>query len=36
MLDATSKVKNGLYNPNPQNVACDTIPLIYPPSHQPE
>ena len=36
MLDATSKVKNGLYNPNPQNVACDTIPLTYTPSHQPE
>ena len=35
-LGTTFKAKNGFYNPNPQNVARDTILLIYTPSHQAE
>ena len=27
-LGTTFKAKNGFYNPNPQNVARDTIPLF--------
>lgn len=36
MLDATSKVNYGFYNPNLQSVARDTIPPFYTPSHQAE
>jgi len=33
-LGATYRMQNEVYNPNLQNVAGDTIPPIYAPSHQ--